>query len=195
MGLLASPDDVKRVLSIPLNDDTQDTEIGAALAAADQWVRREVRRVWVEPGDYTETFHDMRGNGKLWLPEAAEVTAVVTGEGAAVPFLRRERRPVRLRSSGDLTYDEVTVAYTVPASEIPADLVEATANVAAYLTADDPVAAADQAKEVESAKIGNFSYKLEKADSSEDDTGEDNSFMKTALVLLRGWRRSRARAS
>lgn len=202
---LATVDDVKRVLGIADDDDSHDTAITAALEAADEYVRRKLRRTYSSSTPRTEKFFNSRHDGLLFLAEeATSITSVVDRNASDLTYVFDGTNEVRIDEDEGIVYDPryytpggphqsrfetVTVTY-VPRATVPPPIREAVALIAAEFTPDAVTRDADGniVGRIIQEKIGDYGYMVE-TDSLK--AGVKGDRIKKALWLLRPYFRRR----
>lgn len=202
---LATRDDVKRVLGIPDADTSLDDAIDASLEAADEYVRRKLRRTYSSSTPTTEKFFNSSYSGTVFLAEeAASITSVVDRYAATLTFEFDGGNQVRLTESSDPIGDPrvytpggpaedrfsvVTVTY-VPRTTVPTPVREAVALIAAEFTPDAVTRDSNGqvVGRIIQEKIGDYGYMVE-TDSLK--AGVKGDRIKKALWLLRPYFRRR----
>lgn len=174
---LATLNDVKYVLGIATSDTSYDTQLQAALDAAESWVKRRCRRTFDGTGSATATFNNVREDETLDLDEenvtVTEVRVFVdrTGVGTVLGssgYQVIDSRRVQLVSTLTVIpfegavasrlpnfYDKVTVTYTMSGT-VPAAVKKATAMLAANLHEQGKSQASGKTSET----LGDYSYSV-----------------------------------
>ena len=190
--MLASLDDVKRLLNIPSADTSRDAVLTKSLEVASSYVTRRLGHGFVA-GPGTVRFHNVRDDALIYLPaEGLVVTSVTDPYGNALGFEQYGKRRLRLTDGfvglGNFrSYPQrhnylarVDVAY-VGDGRVPAEIKEATALFAAEIAP----APAETGGEIIAETIGDYSYKLSAAESGGVSEGMDKANMLLASFLKR----------
>lgn len=170
--MFATLNDLKRILRININDNTNDAELTAALEAANDLVGRTVHVRYL-PGPQVKTYFHVAGDARIDLPaEEVVITSIVAADGweLSPDQYHVQDGSVRFTSNyGGMGITEfrrfryfhpkLTITYT-SADEVPAGLREATALLAADFY---PVPIEDQGNVI-SEKLGDYQYTLSAKD-------------------------------
>jgi hypothetical protein len=173
---IAALSDVKRLLRIASSDSSKDQEISKSLESAESWVKARTRRNYGTATSKTLTFHNVRENDHVYLPDdnctvtAVTVYLLANSSGdlliADDEYQVLDGRTVQLLPNLEVvpfegaiasrlpaTYEKVTITYNSTGS-VPEAVRDATAMLAASLYSKGP----DTAQGIKSESLGDYSY-------------------------------------